>query len=155
MKIWNKTLASLALAALIPMALMAAEGGDAGEGNVTKMKLKDLPEAAQKAIKEQAGSEKIGKVIKEVEDGKTSYEAKIGKKEVEVAEDGSLIAVEEKVDLKSVPEAAKAAIEKDASGKKVKVEKRVAGGKTVYEYTVKGSKEEKAVNEDGSEAKVD
>ena len=59
-----------------------------------------LPPAVQKTIQAQADAKgaTVGEVEKDVEDGKTTYEADItqkdGKKfEVEVAEDGSLIKV--------------------------------------------------------------
>ena len=61
---------------------------------------KDLPEAVQKTIKANAQGGIIEEIEKETEDGKVVYEAEVELKdgrelEIEVAEDGTLIEIEE------------------------------------------------------------
>jgi hypothetical protein len=69
-----------------------------------KVKLSDCPAAVQKTIKENANGGKILEVEKETKkDGTVVYEAEVkksdGKKiEIEVAEDGKLIGVEDEED---------------------------------------------------------
>ncbi len=57
--------------------------------------LSDLPQAARDAIKKETSGETIKKVYKEMENGKTVYEAEYAKKgkleEVRVAEDGTVL----------------------------------------------------------------
>jgi uncharacterized membrane protein YkoI len=45
------------------------------EGNETKIKFGEAPQAVQKALTEQAGGQKIESVDKQTKDGKTVYEA--------------------------------------------------------------------------------
>jgi hypothetical protein len=68
--------------------------------------------------------------------------------------DGSLLEVEEEVDLDSIPEAAREAIHKKAAGGSIKkVESVTQGSTTSYEADVRtlhGKSREVAVNADGS-----
>ena len=79
-------------------------------------------------------------------------------KDITFDETGKLLAVEEEVGIDSIPAAAKAAIEKQATGGKLrKVEKITAGEKVVYEaaLTKNGKKSEVTFAADGSPAKED
>ena len=65
------------------------------EENEQKIKFADAPAAVQKTMTAEAGGAKIDMVEKEMEGGKTVYEAEVminGKRyEIEVAEDGTLL----------------------------------------------------------------
>ena len=65
------------------------------EENEEKIKFADAPAAVQKTMTAEAGGAKIDTVEKEMENGKTVYEAEVminGKRyEIEVAEDGTLL----------------------------------------------------------------
>jgi uncharacterized membrane protein YkoI len=126
-----------------------------------KLQVKDLPAAAQKTVQEQTKGAEIKNIIKETEDGKTSYEIESivnGKhRDFNVDEKGTLLVVEEESSLASIPAAAKAAIEKKIAGGKLgMVEIMTRGGATLYEagYTGKdGKKHDVLVTADGTETK--
>ena len=125
-----------------------------------KVKMEDLPPAVQQAIKDNTKDATLLGVSKDVEDGKTEYEAETKVnghgKDITFDESGKLLAVEEETTLDSIPAAAKAAIEKQAAGAKIrKVEKITEGEKIVYEagLTKGGKKSEVIVAADGSPAK--
>jgi uncharacterized membrane protein YkoI len=65
------------------------------EGNETKIKFSEAPEAVQNTLSEQAGGQKIDSVDKETKDGKTVYEADAvingTNYEIVVGADGTLI----------------------------------------------------------------
>ena len=86
----------IALAMCMGLSLgCAANAAEEKEEKEQKIKLTDAPAAVQKTIKAQAGDQKIDMIEKDVENGKTIYEAEImvdGKrKEITVGEDGKLI----------------------------------------------------------------
>jgi uncharacterized membrane protein YkoI len=121
----------------------------AAEGSETKVLLDKIPAAAAKALKEQAGDEKITNLSKEKDDGKTVYEATFTRKgrvhDVTVGEDGKLISDEETIPTSEAPKAVLAAIEKEAPGGKIeKLERIKEGGKVSYEALIsaKGRREE-------------
>jgi len=135
---------TLTLAALAAVPALAAE---------TKIKEKDLPPAVQQAVKQHSQGATVVGFAKEVENGKTLYEAemKVGErtKDVTFDADGKVVSVEEQVALESVPAPARAAIEKAAGKGKVGIVETVTeGGVTFYEAQIKtGAK--------SSEVKVD
>jgi uncharacterized membrane protein YkoI len=100
---------------------------------------------------------------KEREHGRMTYEveAKLNGKgrALTFAADGSLLEVEQELDLNSLPTAAKEAIEKKAAGETIKkVESVTRGSTTSYEADVStktGHSREVAVNADGSPHKED
>jgi uncharacterized membrane protein YkoI len=100
---------------------------------------------------------------KEREHGRMTYEVETklnGKgRDLTFAADGSLLEVEQEVDLNSLPTAAKEAIEKKAAGETIKkVESVTRGSTTSYEADVStktGHSREVAVNADGSPHKED
>ena len=142
--------------------LLGAFGTTMAFGKEQKVKLEDCPAAVQQAIKDNTKDVTLLGVAKDVENGKTEYEAETTAnghgKDITFDETGKLLAVEEEVALDSVPAAAKAAIEKQATGGKIrKVEKITAGEKVVYEATLtkNGKKSEVIFAADGSPAKED
>jgi uncharacterized membrane protein YkoI len=123
----------------------------------TKVKMADLPPAVQAAVKEQTKNSTLVGLAKEVEKGKTLYEAetKVNGKTRDISFDsaGKIVSVEEEVDISSIPAAARTAIEKKAAGAKIKlVETVTEGGKTWYEAAIEkgGKSSEFVVNADGS-----
>lgn len=90
--------AKISLTALLA-AMALATASHAGE-NEEQIPWADVPGAVQKTITDHAGDGKVEEVEKQTEGGKTVYEAKIKKPdgtevEIEVGEDGKLIATEE------------------------------------------------------------
>ncbi len=124
----------------------------------TKVKMEDLPAAVQQAVKEQTKSATLVGLSKEVEKGKTTYEAETkvnGKsRDIEFDAKGVVLTVEEEIDLASIPAAARTAIEQKAAGGTIKKVESVTHGKAVsYEAAVKtkaGKNIEIGVNADGS-----
>ena len=122
----------------------------------TRVQMKDLPEPVQKTVKELIKTAKLRGLNKEVENGKTSYEAETtlnGKsRDVEMDASGVIVEVEEAAELAGIPAAARKALETSAgAGKILKVES-VTQGKTVsYEAVVEknGKKSEVSVSADG------
>jgi uncharacterized membrane protein YkoI len=128
--------------ALLTLTAFAAE---------TAVKMKDLPPAVQKTVAEQTKGAQIKGISKEVEKGKTTYEVEtlLNGKSRDLTFDaaGALVSVEEAVPLDTIPSAAKAAIEKLATGGKIKSVESVTKGQTVsYEAViVKGLKKSEVV----------
>lgn len=121
-----------------------------------RVKMADLPEAVQKTVKEQTNSAQLVGVSKDVENGKTFYEAETranGKtRDVLIDSTGTVVEVEQEVTLDSIPEAAKKAIQtKAGSGKIVKVESVTKGSTVTYEAALSkhGKKSEVVVTADG------
>ncbi len=121
------------------------------------VKMKDLPPAVQKTVQEQTKGAELRGLSKEVENGKTFYEAETkvsGKtRDVLIDPSGAVVEVEQEVALDSIPAAAKAAIEKYAQGGKiVLVETVTKGGGVSYEAHVSrnGKKSEVKVASDGT-----
>ena len=81
-----------------------------------------LPAAVAQAVEENRPGAEIDKLEIEKESGLTLYdiEFKDGRGEIEVAEDGTVLDVTDIIDLKDVPPAAAAAIEKAAAGRRIK-----------------------------------
>jgi uncharacterized membrane protein YkoI len=123
----------------------------------TKVQMKDLPEAVQKTVKELTQTAKLKGLAKEVEDGKTFYEAETtvnGKsRDVLIDPAGAVVEVEEAVALDSIPEAARNALQARAgSGKILSVESVTKGPVVSYEAVIRtgGKKSEVGVNADGT-----
>lgn len=123
----------------------------------TPVKLADLPPAVQKTVKEQMAGATLRGLSKETEHGKTTYEAELTingtHKDLTIDAAGKIIEVEEEVQLASIPEPARNAIQAGAgkSGKVLKVESVTEGDKLVaYEAQI-----QKAPNGKRSEVRVD
>src|SRR5579884_1784488 len=130
------------LAATILLAAFATTMAFAKE---EKINLEDCPAAVQQAIKDHTKNATLLGVSKDLENGKVEYEAETRGKDITFDETGKLLAVEEEVSIDSIPAAAKAAIEKQASGAKIRrVEKITEGDKVIYEagLTKNGKKSE-------------
>ena len=129
----------------------------------TKVQMKDLPAAVQKTVQEQTRTAKLRGLAKEVENGKTFYEAETtvnGKsRDVLMDPEGNVVEVEEAATLAAIPEAARKALEKQAgaSGKILSVETVTKGSTVTYEAVIQkaGKKSEVAVGADGSPVKGD
>ena len=128
----------------------------AAEDQEEKVSLDKLPAAVAKALKEQAGGEKITDFSKEKDDGKAVYEATFKKNgrvhDVTVDEEGKLISDEETVPVSEAPKVIREAIEREFPGGKIeKFERIKEGGKTNYEALLSGNKkrEEIKFSEDG------
>ncbi len=126
-----------------------------------KLTLKDLPEAAQKAIEAERKGGEIKSISKETEKGVSQYEVETlrnGKhRDFNVDAKGKLLVVEEETTLDAIPAPAKAAIlKKIATGRLTSVELFTRGGETMYEAeytTANGKKLEVLVKADGTATK--
>ena len=144
-----KVLTICALSAGFSLVTLAAD---------TKVKVDQLPPAVQTAMKEQTAGAAILGASKEREHGRMTYEVETkrdGKgRDLTFDENGSLLEVEQEVDLDSIPGPAKKAIQnKIAGGTVKKVESVTQGATTSYEAAVRtknGKNREVAVNADGS-----
>jgi uncharacterized membrane protein YkoI len=123
----------------------------------TSVKMKDLPPAVQKTVEEQTKGAQIKGLSKEIEKGKTMYEVETvvnGKaRDLTIEVTGALISVEEAIAIDAIPAAAKAAIEKLATGAQIKSVEAVTKGKVVtYEAVIANGlkKSEVVVGADGS-----
>lgn len=88
-----------------------------------KLKVSQLPSAVVEAIKTNCTDCSIDKATREIENGVTVYdiEFKGGKGEIALAGDGTVIDRETVVTLNDVPDAAREAIQKAATGGKIKL----------------------------------
>jgi hypothetical protein len=122
-----------------------------------KVKMSDLPPAVQKTVKEQSQGATIRGLTREVENGKTQYEAELTvnghSKDLTIDSDGNVVEVEEQVALGSLPEAVQKTIRQTASkGRILKVESVSRHGTlAMYEAVVVkgGKKSEIQVGTDG------
>jgi uncharacterized membrane protein YkoI len=129
----------------------------AGLASEVPVKMKDLPAAVQKTVLEQTKGGELKGLSMELENGKTFYEAETrvnGRgRDVLIDANGAVVEIEEEVTLDSLPAAARAAIEKSASGGKITKVELVTKGKIVtYEAALLkgGKKSEIIVAADGS-----
>ncbi len=123
----------------------------------TRVQMSDLPPAVQKTVREQSRTAKLRGLAREVEHGKTFYEAEttVNGKSRDVLMDsaGAIVEVEEAVALESIPAPAQQALKTRAgSGKILRVESVTRGSAVSYEAVIEknGRKSEAAVNSDGS-----
>jgi hypothetical protein len=122
-----------------------------------KVKMKDLPAAVRKTVEEQSKGATLRGVSKEVESGKTYYEAelKVGGhgKDVLIDPSGAVVMVEEEVAMTALPAAAGESLSKSIAGAKlVKLESISRNNAIVaYEATIKksGKTSEIKVSPDG------
>jgi len=139
-------------------ALLVASGVSAAEKRV---KMESLPPAVQKTVQEQAKGATIRGLAKEIEGGKTFYEAELKinghNKDVLIDPAGLVVEVEEEVALDSLPAAVKDAIQKHAAKGQIVLVESVSKNDAVVAYEAKiktaGKTSEVKVNPDGSPAK--
>ena len=142
---------------LIKIRVLLALGSSALFAADTPVQMKDLPGPVQKTVQEQTRNAKLRGLSKEVENGKTFYEAEttVNGKSRDILMDatGAIVEVEEATALESIPEGARKTIAARAgSGKIVKLETVTRGSAVSYEAVIQkdGKKSEVAVNADGS-----
>ena len=133
-----RSLCVLALLALATVSTRAQE---------QRVRLKDLPPAVQKAVREQSKGARLRGLSKEVEAGKTVYEAELlvngHNKDLLLDADGNVLEIEEQVARAALPEPVKAALAKEAGKNRVLlIESITKGGQlTAYEaHLRKGGK---------------
>ena len=102
-----------------------------------KVSMKNLPPAVQKTVREQSQGAKIRGLAKEVEKGKTSYEAELfvngHAKDLLIDPDGTVVSVEEEIALSAAPAAVKTELVKQAGkGRISKLETVTKNGTLEY-----------------------
>jgi len=135
--------------------VMIAAGTICFADSERKVKFEELPAAVQSAVKEQSKGATVKSYFKEVENGKTSYEAEMTvnghTKDVSFDSTGKVVAVEEETPIDSIPAPAREAIQKAAGmGKVNKVEAVTENGKTFYEAAIKTGTKNKEVKFDAA-----
>ena len=141
----------------ICFAVVLLVAGPVVRGAEKKITRAELPPAVEKTVAELAKGATIRGFSREIEQGKTSYEAQLTVnghgRDVSIDERGKVVEVEEELALDTLPTAVKEGLKKAAgSGQIVKVESLTKSGKLVaYEAAVKtGSKRsEVQVDPDG------
>ena len=144
---------------VVSMSLRASEA---------RVQMKDLPDPVRKTVMEQTQRGRLAQfpgqpaaslhgLSKEVENGKTFYEAETTQdgKAVDILIDasGAIVEIERSISLDAIPEAARSALERRAGSDKVlSVESVTKGATTSYEAVIQrnGRRSEVAVNADGS-----
>ena len=105
------------------------------------IKMKDLPPAVRKTVEEQSKGATLRGLSKEVEAGKTYYEAelKVGghTKDVLIDPSGAVVEIEEEVSLESLPQPVRDAIEKQAGKRKVVSVESVTKDNQIVAYEAK------------------
>jgi uncharacterized membrane protein YkoI len=103
-----------------------------------RVKLKDLPEAVQKTVREQSKGAKVRGLSKETKGGKTYYELELRvnhhNKDVLIDSTGAVVEIEQEVALSSLPVAAKAEIEKQVGGGKILSVESITENNTITAY---------------------
>ncbi|MEO7142684.1 MAG: PepSY-like domain-containing protein [Bryobacteraceae bacterium] len=132
-----------------------------------KVTMHELPAAVQQAIAQQSKGATVRGLSREIENGKMTYEAELTVnnhgKDISFDAAGKIVGVEEEVPLASVPQGARAAIQKAVgAGKLQKVEAVTENGVTAYEATIvrpgksserAGKSSETTFSADGARAK--
>jgi uncharacterized membrane protein YkoI len=145
----NSAIAAIAAVVLASLTLASAQE--------KRIKRSDLPLAVQRSVVEQSGGATIRGFSKEGENGRTLYEVHLTvnghSKDVLMAPDGTVVELEEQVEIESLPPAVAAGLQiRAGDGKLSKVETLTKKGKLVaYEAQVltKGKKSEVQVDPDG------
>ena len=121
------------------------------------VKMKDLPEAVRKTVLEQSKGATLRGLAKEIEDGKTFYEAELKinghNRDVLIDPSGAVVEIEEQVALSSLPAEAKATIQKAAGKGKITVVESITRNANLEAYeahvSTAGKKSEIKVTPDG------
>ena len=121
------------------------------------VKMKDLPQAVRKTVQEQSKGATLRGLAKEVEDGKTFYEAELKinghNKDVLIDPTGAVVEVEEQVTLASLPPNVRVTIQKAAGKGKVLIVESITKNNTLEAYEAQisraGKKSEIKVAPDG------
>lgn len=135
----SRVVAALQLCSIIAVILLLAFSASAREKSIRKS---DLPAPVQKAAEQQINGAKVLGYSTETENGQPEYEIQMmlngHSRDVTFAPDGSVLELEEQVDLKDMPPAVRDGLQaKAGSGKITKVESLTRPGKLVaYEAQV-------------------
>lgn len=140
--------------ALFALILLSVVSSSAKERSITKS---DLPAAVQKAADEQGKGATVRGYSTEIENGKREYEVESTinghSRDVTIAPDGTVLEVEEQVEMQDLPEPVRDALQaKAGSGKITKIESLTKRGQLVaYEAQVRsrGKHSEIQVGPDG------
>jgi len=107
---------------LLCASLLICAGGRAQDSE-RRIKLKDLPTAVRKTVDEQSQGATLRGLSKEVENGKTFYEAELKidghNKDVLIDASGTVVEIEEQVALASLPPNVKATLDKAVGNGKI------------------------------------
>jgi uncharacterized membrane protein YkoI len=102
------------------------------------VKMKNLPETVRKTVQEQSKGATLRGLAKEVEDGKTFYEAELTvnghNKDVLIDPTGAVVEIEEQVALSSLPAEVKATIQKAAGKGKITAVESITKNNTLEAY---------------------
>lgn len=102
------------------------------------VKMKDLPAAVQKTVREQSKGAIIRGLSQETEDGKTNYEVELKvnghNKDVLIAPNGDVVSIEEQVMLGQLPAAVRTAIEQNAGAGKIGMIESITEGGAIVAY---------------------
>lgn len=145
-----------AKACLISICILSVGTLHAQDGEKS-VKMKDLPEVVQKTVREQSKGAVVRGLAKEIENGKTYYEAELRvrglTKDILIDETGAVVEIEEQVLLTTLPEAVRAQIKSSAGKGKIRSVEAITknGAPTIYEALVTsgGKKSEIQVAADG------
>ena len=103
-----------------------------------KIKREELPAAVEKTVAEQSKGAAIKGFSKEIEKGKTYYEAELSVsghgKDILMDESGKIVEIEEEVSLDSLPSAVKEGLEKAAGAGKISKVESLAKKGTLVAY---------------------
>jgi uncharacterized membrane protein YkoI len=134
------------------------------------VKMKDLPQAVQKTVREQSQGATIRGFAKEMKDGQTFYEVELRvkghSKDVLMDPSGAVVEVEEEIALASLPPVVKTAIEKHAGRGKILLvesitknasveayEAQIKSGRKISEVKLSSDGQLISIENDGDEAK--
>ena len=145
-----------AIACLVSLSLLVCVTAF-GQESEKPVKMKDLPEAVRKTVQEQSKGATLRGLAKEVEDGKTFYEAELKvkghNKDVLIDSAGAVVEIEEQVALSSLPADVKATIVKQAGKGKITSVESITKNNTLEAYeahvTTAGKKSEIKVDPTG------
>jgi predicted membrane protein len=114
-----------------------------------KVTMKDLPEAVRKTVQEQSKGATLRGLAKEVEDGKTFYEAELKinghNRDVLIDPTGAVVEIEEQVTMASLPVNVRVTIQKAAGKGKVLIVESVTKNNTLEAYEAQISRAGKKV----------
>ena len=147
----------LTLVAIVVSFLITGASAAQNNDQEKRVKMKDLPAAVQKTVRDESKGAIIRGLTQETEDGVTNYEVELmvngHHKDVLIDSNGMVVEVEEQVTLASLPPVVRTAIEQNAGKGKIGVIEAITKGNAVvaYEAHIKkaGKSQEVKVNPEG------
>ena len=145
-------LAAVAIGAL-------AAGVVIAQDSENKVKMADLPQPVQQAVRAHSKEGKLRGLATEMDQGKKVYEAELTvaghAKDITFDAEGRVVSVEEETTLANIPAPARAAIESVAGkGRVLAVETVTEGGKTSYEAQLQTGSHKSEIKVDAAGALV-